>query len=149
GWAMDTLTVSPGEAFKDIGSHDAVVLVHGTFARDADWTHDDSPIAIAIREQLPGTRVLAFPWSGANSPSARIKAGAELAQFGKSLAAGGVRDLWLVAHSHGGNVALFALRDEQFRSLVAGICFFGTPFFRLNTRSVERFSALVTQVASW
>ena len=33
--------------------NDAVVLVHGTFARDAPWTREDSPMMAALRVKFP------------------------------------------------------------------------------------------------
>lgn len=85
----------------------AVVLVHGTFARDADWTLEDGPVTAEIRRRFPHARVVPFNWSGANSPSARIKAGEELATVVKSIGAAG-QSVWIIGHSHGGNVALYA-----------------------------------------
>jgi hypothetical protein len=134
---------------RQLTANDAVILVHGTFARDAPWTQEDSSLATAIRRKFPATRQVRFNWSGDNSPTARIKAGRELADLGRTLRTEGHQNIWIVSHSHGGNVALYSLRDSIMRSMVAGICFFGTPFFELKRRPLERFSAIVTQTVSW
>src|SRR5690348_505505 len=108
-----------------LGPHDAVVLIHGTFARDTRWIRQDSPLMAALRVKFPMTSLQRFEWSGGNSPNARIRAGLELAAFGRSLRSRGCRHLQIISHSHGGNVALYALRDPLMREMVTGIVFLG------------------------
>lgn len=131
------------------GTDDVVILVHGTFARGAPWTHADSLIAKAVQAELPFAKVVSFQWSGANSHSARIDAGSKLARFGNLLRDEGCQRIWIVSHSHGGNVALYALRDPLMRESVAGIVFLGTPFLQITEHQVDRFAAIFTKTASW
>jgi hypothetical protein len=81
------------------------------------------------------TNVVAFGWSGRNSHQARIKAGNQLAQYLRrhSTETGCLR-YHLVAHSHGGNVALHAIRDNYACKLVKSFTFLGTPFFYITKR---------------
>ncbi|MBH3426178.1 esterase/lipase family protein [Pseudomonas alkylphenolica] len=138
-------------AEKSVGlcSSEVVILIHGTFARDASWIDDDGVLAATIREKSKDIQVIPFRWSGINSPTARIKAGYDLAAVGEKLNKQGCRKIFLVAHSHGGNVALYSLRNLQMLKMVSGIWFLGTPFLTIFNRSVEKFSAIFTQTLSW
>src|SRR5436190_15445060 len=88
-----------------------VILIHGTFVRDALWLSSDGVISTAIKNMF-GSDVLIekFVWSGYNSHRARFDAARELASF---VAECGEpypdRPVAFVAHSHGGNVALWSL----------------------------------------
>lgn len=86
-----------------------VTLVHGTFARRAHWIEPDSEIARRLRNA--GYVVEPFMWSGRNSFAARMKAADELQQHLDANASRfpGLPQV-IVAHSHGGNVALAACR---------------------------------------
>jgi hypothetical protein len=129
-----------------------VVLVHGTkprlFGRDLmappTWTKPDSP----FRNILAGTLeeqalFVEFDWSGANTHAARLSAAARLADLLRQLR----RDhpaarLVLIAHSHGGNVVLYAMRqlapaDGAERHPVDGLVCLGTPFLRATLGDVK------------
>ena len=43
----------------------------------------------------------------------------------------------IVAHSHGGNVALYALRDVALRRKIDGVVTLGTPFIHCRPRPLE------------
>ena len=87
-----------------------LVLVHGTFAPNAEWTHPDSYLCSALRTRFPSAEFLPFNWSGRNSHSARIAAGKQLGEFIRRLKNERPdRPCYVIAHSHGGNVALYAL----------------------------------------
>ena len=45
--------------------------------------------------------------------------------------------LVLVCHSHGGNVALHALQDEELRGAVAGVVCLATPFLIAARRELD------------
>lgn len=83
------------------------------------------------REVVFGT----FEWSGRNTHKARVKAGYELAAH--------IRDLrkscpkcqhFIIAHSHGGNVALLAHKHLRTQLHAAGIATLGTPFIYATVR---------------
>ncbi len=134
---------------KSTALGDAIILVHGTWANDATWINDTSTISLTLKAQIAGATVIPFRWSGRNSPKARSQAGNELGELGASLYAQGFETIWLIGHSHGGNVALLSLRNAAMREAAAGICFLGTPFLNVRPRPVERFSNVVTQTMSW
>ena len=129
-----------------------VTLVHGTFATAADWTKDGSKlrrqIADALGEQGRSVHFDAFEWSGRNTHKARIKAGYELADHVSKLRKSYPScSHFIVAHSHGGNIALFAHKHlpEKLHSL--GIATLGTPFLyaklkddlqKMSLRSLEQ-----------
>jgi len=111
-----------------------VTLVHGTFARGTSWTQDGSTLRQRIAEALQvaadGIIFDVFEWSGRNTHRARIKAGHELAAHieavRKILPASCRR--FIIAHSHGGNVALLAHKHLPEELHALGIATPGTPF---------------------
>ncbi len=72
-----------------------------------------------------------FTWSGKNSHPSRMEAGKELADYIAGLKLDPSDRLFLVAHSHGGNVALYALRCPGTEG-VKGIIFLATPFLQFG-----------------
>jgi triacylglycerol esterase/lipase EstA (alpha/beta hydrolase family) len=121
-----------------------ITLVHGTWGRgvvlphgDAEWTRDNSSFCHAIAVALTPHEVLfqRLRWSGRNSHRARLKAAGQLSEL--------VGDLKLqypkahhvvVAHSHGGNVALYCLRKSDPRKQVDGIVCLSTHFINVHRR---------------
>ncbi|MEO0996892.1 MAG: hypothetical protein AAFX58_05175 [Pseudomonadota bacterium] len=127
------------------GTPAVVHLVHGTFARRAGWTEPDSILARRIVRTLgQGTVVESFEWTGANSHAARLRAGAELAEKLRACR-GRYIDCpqFVVAHSHGGNVAAYALMDEGARAAVGGVVCLGTPFIHAKGRDLAGTRRLV------
>lgn len=116
-----------------------VTLVHGTFARGAAWANDDGAL---IRQRLrkrfgESVRFRAFNWSGSNSHSARRVA----AQALREDQAAAAREhpgvpRFVIAHSHGGNVALHALGGDAAAPGLAGIVTIGTPFITCEPRNL-------------
>jgi hypothetical protein len=43
----------------------------------------------------------------------------------------------IIAHSHGGNVALYALKDHELRSRIAGVVALATPFLSTQLRRID------------
>lgn len=106
-----------------------VTLVHGTFAKSKRWCMPGSPMWRAIEDAIPGAQVYRFDWGGENRHSARIKAGDALARHIVNAAEKHPgTPHFLVCHSHGGNVALYALRSPEVERLVCGIVCLATPF---------------------
>ena len=54
-----------------------------------------------------------------------------------------------MAHSHGGNALLYAMREGEFAARLAGAVFLGTPFLRITLRDIASFSRTFTKVLSW
>lgn len=130
-------------------SNTIITLVHGTFARGAAWTSEGSVLrqrlAEATHEAGGDIAFDVFEWSGQNTHKARVRAGYQLASHIRK-----IREVnpncrhFIVAHSHGGNVALLAHKHLPVESHALGIATLGTPFIRaklderLQGRSLEQ-----------
>lgn len=115
-----------------------VVLVHGTFARGANWTQEDSPLATAVASALHGSVLLAsFEWSGSNTHAARLAAGDSLAELLSSLRRSHpTASIHVVAHSHGGNVLAYAMRQPDVSGSLENVVCLGTPFIVAQPRNL-------------
>ena len=120
-----------------------ITLIHGTFAAESEWVLDDedtTPEGFRGRLRSELGEDTSFnvpePW-GSNSFFGKFKdltnsarlAGAEnlkreLLQH-KRVAG---EKHFLLAHSHGGNVAMYALQDKQVQQKVDGLICMATPF---------------------
>lgn len=121
------------------------VLVHGTFAKGTSWTKVDSFLATMLKEAYgENTEVVPFEWCGRNSHTARLNAGNDLHGVLSEVRLDHPdKPIIIIAHSHGGNVALYALRDPLIRSRVAGVVAMGTPFIQLAERKVGTAAKIV------
>jgi hypothetical protein len=112
-----------------------VTLVHGTFAADAQWTKSDSKLRRELRD-LFGEHAAYYrhQWSGHNSFRARHVAATALSAALKRYTCSFPRALlFIIAHSHGGNVALKALTPEIMPS-VGGVVCLATPVLTARKR---------------
>ncbi|WP_341538470.1 hypothetical protein [Streptacidiphilus pinicola] len=125
---------------------DAIVtLVPGTWAGKAAWTQADSPLSRALT--AAGCEVAPFEWSHSNSFRARMRAAVRLAdQIQGRIKENPDARQWIVAHSHGGNVALHAVRllrrtctDAPRVSTVT----LATPFIHVRRRAISGWSVFV------
>lgn len=115
-----------------------VYLVHGTWSRKSRWIAEDSEFSKALAGRLGvPLRLRPFRWSGKNSFSARESAAEELSKllFEK------LREFPLsvhvvIAHSHGGNIALRAIADEYLHRRVVLVCL-STPFLNVRKRRIS------------
>src|SRR4051794_38938923 len=99
-----------------------VTLVHGTLLSGGQvgrghWTMPSSPLRDLLDLKIPGIQFEVFSWSGRNAHKDRIAAADSL----KLQLRGQVQSFpdavhVIIAHSHGGNVALFALRDIELQA---------------------------------
>jgi hypothetical protein len=114
-----------------------IALVHGTFARGAAWTHENSLLCEGIRKGLSGSvEFHQFVWSGKNSTSARQKAGKALSTYMKAKIGEQPQAAhYIIAHSHGGNIAMYALRDSELQQSLSGLICLSTPFIHVRNRS--------------
>lgn len=115
-----------------------ITLVHGTFAPDAAWTRPDSALSTSLRKA--GCHVTRFVWSGRNSHRARAGAAHGLAEHLRQQLTEHPRARhWVIAHSHGGNVALHAA--DQLRTARGGAApvttvTLATPFLHARSRHI-------------
>ena len=130
-----------------------VTLVHGTFGRlpgsDAAWARDGSHFRGRLTEELGGDVLfLPFRWSGMNWPTARYRAASRLSDHFRDTAERYPgRSHYVVAHSHGGNVALYALRaadQVSAEGLPDGVVCLSTPFIAAQPRPVSLFRFVAT-----
>lgn len=113
-----------------------ITLVHGTYARKAKWLSPDSDLSKTIVEEFSHkVEIIPFFWSGGNSPASRATAADRLREQLQSQV---VKWPWakhyIIAHSHGGNVALYALRDSKLENDISGLICLATPFLLLRPR---------------
>jgi hypothetical protein len=131
---------------QPISSPECVItLVHGTWAPDAPWTKEGSSLRAKLRNRLGERTVFrTFTWSGRNSHLARLQAGVELrSDLEASIAHYPNAKQFVIAHSHGGNVALYALRDQRLQAWIDGLVTFATPFLSCRPRDLgTRFALL-------
>lgn len=84
-----------------------------------------------------------FRWTGANTVAARTNAQAAVRGHLRLLRQQHEQARhFIVAHSHGGNVALYALRDESLLTSIAGVACLATPFLVCRPRSLGSMSVL-------
>jgi hypothetical protein len=124
-------TLTPSEATV------LVTLVHGTFARGSEWTKPHSVIRKKIGEKL-GERIhiSVFKWSGLNSFGARKNAAKKLAVHLTEVAADHSVPQFVIAHSHGGNVALDALSIVGTLDPTIRLICLSTPFLIASRVSI-------------
>ncbi|SAL82485.1 Alpha/beta hydrolase family protein [Caballeronia choica] len=86
-----------------------------------------------LSKQLPaGTRIRGFRWTGYNGIHARGKAATKLAEEINAERKNGTRQIFVVAHSHGGNVAHYA--STELGADVSGIVALATPFISASKK---------------
>jgi hypothetical protein len=118
-----------------------IVLVHGTWGRGlfrlqpiAPWCQEGSSfrrgLLNSLQQSMPNVHISVSPfnWSGANSILERAKASQELVSFLGNIKR--AETVLIIAHSHGGNVAIRAVGKLDDPSRVY-LCTLATPFFRL------------------
>lgn len=138
----------------------AFILVHGTFAPDAEWAccHKRSLVrrSIARHFQTHTISFEPFRWAGPrllpwfnSAHRHRIRAANELqARIMAIRSMSPNSQIYVIAHSHGGNVVLYALREATVRTHVKGVVLMATPYFTASaspvaTNALAAFSGLV------
>jgi hypothetical protein len=122
-----------------------ITLVHGTFARNAAWTRPGSALREHLETHLPGPVVYhRFRWSGWPSHLARDHAARRLrGRLLKCVQNNATAHHCVIAHSHGGNIVCYALRDaaelvEQLDCIIT----LSTPFLLVRRRNLSLFGLL-------
>jgi hypothetical protein len=124
-----------------------VTLLHGTFARSAAWTSPDSALCSSVRNAAAKAGVQVelrnHLWTGSNSVRAREEAARTLVERLKC----DLKDApqvahFLIAHSHGGNIAIDVARAPDVAGRLRGIVTLSTPFVSCR-RSGVRIAAAV------
>ncbi len=104
-------------------------LLHGTFASKAKWIEESSPFTQELKSRIDGTcKFSPLRWSGRNSFAARLQAKDKIARELQAYDASSEKRI-VCAHSHGGSVLSYALRDhDALHAKVHGFVFLSTPF---------------------
>ena len=126
------------------GASVVITLVHGTWATGAPWTKFDSPFCNQLCKELrvygvKSIQLLRFDWSGRNSHRDRRIASIQLRrQLLVQFASQPYAHHYVVAHSHGGNVALRAVcHSSTLRRELKGIVAISTPFLTFVPKSIR------------
>jgi hypothetical protein len=115
-----------------------VTLIHGTWARSAPWTRADSPLGVALRAAFDDRVALfRFEWTGHNRVGARERAAERLHAHLLGLA-DRYPDArhYVIAHSHAGNIVMYALRDRALHERLHGVVCLSTPFLHVRRRQL-------------
>jgi pimeloyl-ACP methyl ester carboxylesterase len=100
----------------------SIFLVHGTFAKNAQWTQKDSALCATLRRELCTEDIKPIPWNGTNTTWGRQEGLSKLAtELRKSLDANPANQHIVIGHSHGGTIALQAAASPEFFGKVAAI----------------------------
>lgn len=107
------------------------ILIHGTWSHDASWPMPDGAFFNELVKSTAKSNAIIVPynWSGKLSHTSRVHAATGLAQVIQSYPIDA--DIYLVGHSHGGNVALLASqilgKDRHNRHTIRALYALGTP----------------------
>lgn len=115
-----------------------ITLVHGTWGRHSAWTSQSSRLSECLKKCIADEVFLRrFEWSGRNSPSARLNAAEKLRKdLRRAIDEYPAAKQFIIAHSHGGNVALYALRDGNLLANISGLVCLSTPFLYARKRDL-------------
>lgn len=116
-------------------------LVHGTFARNAEWTQPNSPLRASIEgaflDRGEQAKFVPINWTGRNrGKDRRIAAGYIASAVASTRAQMPDEAIFLIGHSHGGSAIAFFLKNfEAERDLISGAIFLSTPFIALKPKA--------------
>lgn len=116
-----------------------IILIWGTFARDADWVQQDSFLRQNLREHLDPEIDVDFhihDWTGGNTHKDRNDGSVSLANTITELKMQSDRRLFVIGHSHGGSVANNAMNYLRENTKPDGIITMGSPFFIVRPRNI-------------
>lgn len=127
-----------------------IVRIHGTFSPKPEWFDKTSLLSKTLLAHFPNAQLLPFNWSGHNSHSARINAGSRLSEYLRDLRTDDPsRPCFVVTHSHGGMVLLYALSQKSTQESIDGCVFLGTPFLMTRRRSLGAYIDNLSFQLTW
>jgi hypothetical protein len=112
-----------------------IILVHGTFARNAPWAHSDSEFCKTLASELGGeVSYRTFNWSGSNSHKSRVIASHHLRLMLEEYVDQKDTQKIILAHSHGGNIAMYAQRGLGEKAHEYSLVTMATPYLNAEKR---------------
>jgi pimeloyl-ACP methyl ester carboxylesterase len=103
-------------------------LIHGTWSDGGGWVKKGTPFRDFLEKQFGDeVRINTIAWSSHNDDADRRKAKVKIIEDVKNAVAPGVQQ-FLIGHSHGGNVAVYAAADPEISQLLRGVVCLNTPF---------------------
>lgn len=124
-------------------SDNIVILIHGTWPQRgpggkhrAAWCEESSLCREAVRAAFyENVDIRVFDWLGANSPDVRLAAADRLNDFLEELRRQKpAARVYLIAHSHAGNVVLYAAQRAKESGGIHGAVCLSTPFLHVAPR---------------
>lgn len=109
-----------------------VLLIHGTFSRNARWTAPGSAFIAKVAARLAPCTIERLLWSGDNSSGERIKAAHRARRW---IAEQTASRIYIIGHSHGGYIAALAASmaaDPRVRVITMS-----TPFFNIVAQPIH------------
>ena len=132
-------------------------LVHGTFGAKSAWLNETSTensqgfrALLKNKNATNVTFTIPRPWGGTSlfskirdlTNQARLNGAKQLSDSLTKLPK--ANSNFIIAHSHGGNVAMYAVQDEAARSNVDGIICLATPFLYPRRRPLSISTLLIS-----
>jgi hypothetical protein len=119
-----------------------VTLVHGTWAGKRKWTTEGSPLRLTLQRHLGQVEFRAVEWNGGNWAHDRLAAAERIrSHLIEELRERPDARHFVIAHSHGGNAVLYALRDVELQRNLAGVVMLATPFLHVGAPQFNEDSA--------
>lgn len=114
-----------------------ITLVHGTWSSADKWPKA-SRLLTALKANFPQAKIESFSWSGDNDNADRVEAQAGLVeQLQTQLAESPGAKHFVIAHSHGTQVTLYALRHPGLVGRIAAVVGMGSPFLIARPRNTK------------
>lgn len=110
-----------------------ILLVHGTFAKNAPWTQSQSALHKELKASRHKPDIQTIEWSGRNTFEAREKAGNSIID---ALHKNPINvPVAIICHSHGGSAVAYGIKQkpEAFNNVRTVVCL-ATPFFGFSVR---------------
>ncbi|WP_075289885.1 alpha/beta hydrolase [Pararhizobium arenae] len=116
-----------------------ITLIHGTFAPGAAWTKPGSLFRNTISEEFDGRIEFHsdFWWWGLPSHLNRHVAGMRLQKYLWDLTTSHPGRHFVIGHSHGALVGLYAVRDQDLAKRIEGVISLSTPFLIARPRELS------------
>jgi hypothetical protein len=131
--------------------HYTITLVHGTFGNHTPWIQPGSLLRRTLETGLGGRVAFArFAWDGENDQDSRRRAATRLAEhLGEQAAARPDTCQVIVAHSHGGNIALHAAGNPAVAERVSSLVCMSTPVFHPSPRDIVMPTLALVRAYAW